>query len=69
MMNDYGGQIVKMTVLSAQLYACNAAHDERRHIERFHRKVHLCVHLRTIGITPPKSFNVKAQHLEMEDEI
>lgn len=64
MVHDNGSQIVEMTILSAQSRPGHAAHSERRHIERLHWEIHLRVHLRAIGIAPPKSFNVKAQHLE-----
>lgn len=64
MVHDNGSQVVEMTILSAQSRPGHAAHSERRHIERLHREIHLRVHLRAIGIAPPKSFNVKAQHLE-----
>lgn len=64
MVHDNGSQVVEMTILSAQSRSGHAAHGERRHIERLHREIHLRVHLRAIGIAPPKSFNVKAQHLK-----
>lgn len=64
MVHDNGSQVVEMTILSAQSRPGHAAHSKRRHIERLHREIHLRVHLRAIGIAPPKSFNVKAQHLE-----
>jgi hypothetical protein len=62
--HNYSSQVIKMTILSTQSRPGDAAHSERGHVERFHRKIHLRVHLRAIGIAPPKSFNVKAQHLE-----
>lgn len=64
MVHDNGSQVVEMTILSAQSRPGHAAHSERRHIERLHWEIHLRVYLRAIGIAPPKSFNVKAQHLE-----
>lgn len=64
MVHDNGSQVVEMTILSSQSRPGHAAHGECRHIERLHREIHLRVHLRAIGIAPPKSFNVKAQHLE-----
>jgi len=63
MVHDNGSQVVKMTILSAQSRPGHAANGERGHVERLHREIHLRVHLRAIGIAPPKSFNVKAQHL------
>lgn len=63
MVHDNGSQVIKMTILSAQSRPGHAAHGERGHVERLHREIHLRVHLRAIGIAPPKSFNVKAQHL------
>lgn len=68
MVHDNGSQVVKMTILSAQSRPGHAAHGERGHVERLHREIHLRVHLRAIGIAPPKSFNVKAQHLRKERE-
>jgi len=64
MVYDNGSQVVKMTILGAQSRPSHATHGERGHVERLHREIHLRVHLRAIGIAPPKSFNVKAQHLE-----
>lgn len=64
MVYDNGSQVIKMTILSAQSRPSHAAHGERGHVEGLHREIHLRVHLRAIGIAPPKSFNVKAQHLE-----
>lgn len=49
--------------MTVQLRPGHAAHCERGHVQRFHWKVHLRVHLRAIRIAPPKSFNVKAQHV------
>jgi len=67
--HNYSSQVIKMTILSTQSRPGNAAHGERGHVERFHRKIHLRVHLRAIGIAPPKSFNVKAQHLERTNTV
>lgn len=64
MVHDNGSQVIKVTILSAQSRPGHAAHGERGHVEGLHREIHLRVHLRAIGIAPPKSFNVKAQHLE-----
>lgn len=69
MVHDNGSQVVKMTILSAQSRPGHAAHGERGHVERLHREIHLRVHLRAIGIAPPKSFNVKAQHLKERERL